>query len=739
MTDLELLDRYRIRGDKAALDRLVDRYYSFVLRVCRRQLRNNADADDAAQQVFGHLLSHAPQVHTNVAAWLHRCAHNVSVSLIRSQMARRRSEQAYLEHGPRTHDGESNGDLLVALDECLATMPDHDRELIIQTQLLRVPQRVMAQQRGVSQQAVAKQVARSLDRLRVAISARGFAVTAAALAATLEGEASATLIAWGAAAAAPHLATTHLATTAASTLATTTKLKLLGTAVASVVLLSLPGTIQQPHVTPPDVNVAQVDDELLAQPPVLAAAPVLVEPRLFVEPPRNGWGDGQAAAPASASRRVPLGRRTNQAAAPTTIAPAQPTPRRSQETEIAQSDPYAPPRRAPSDRNLQERIAPRWGLSPGIPGGGTATPVPLVGTPISTPLPIASPTVVQHPHGSAMPRELGLAKTGPTNAAPIRGARPSSTSQPTTKTGMASSGGAKGGGVSGSGGSGSSGSGSSGSTASVRLTNTPAVKPVPPTTNTGSPHGLPANIVQIRRPAGGEFQVNAPPYGGAISVVNHAKVEPGYYVDRNVASHGGPPGEPLAGTDNFILTLDNPKSMPVIDVPRMVQLSAPTLRMASAMIEHEWIDPNLFQALLVPLDAHDVVTLISDCVADQGNATSITMSVAMQSGVEYGAPGLSPEQLMLIAGDDTLLPENANADAHRVMSIHEDFANALCLPLSDGSLSAINRSVIDGSSLVAMQLSAVPEPAAWQLAVLAGAVTLLVVLARRFRPRPVTD
>lgn len=725
MTDLELLDRYRVRGDKAALDRLVDRYYSFVLRVCRRQLRNNADADDAAQQVFGHLLSHAPQVHTNVAAWLHRCAHNVSVSLVRSQMARRRSEQAYLEHGPRTHDGEANGELLVALDECLATMPDHDRELIIQTQLLRVPQRVMAQQRGVSQQAVAKQVARSLDRLRVAISARGFAVTAAALAATLEGEASATLIAWGTAAAAPHLATTHIATTAASTLATTTKLKLLGTAVASVVLLSLPGTDQQAHVTPPQAAVAQVDDEHLVQPPLLAAAPVLP----FVEQPRNGWGDDQAAAPAREDRRVPLVRRTNQAAAPLTIAPAQPVARKSQGTEIAQSDPYAPQRGAPADRILQERNAPRWGLSQRIPGGGTATPVPLVSTPLSTPLPIASPTEVQHPRGSAAPGALGLAKTATVNAAPVRGPKPSATSQPptsqvTTKTGMASSGG------------GSAGGG--GSSAPVRLSNTPAVKPVPPTANTGSLNGLPANVVQIRRPAGGEFQVNAPPYGGAISVVDHAKVETGY-VDRNVASHGGPPGEPLAHTDNFILTLDNPKSMPVIDVPRMVQLSAPTLRMASAMIEHEWIDPNLAEALLVPLDAHDVVALISDCVSDQGNATSMTMSVAVQSGVDYGSPGVSPEQLMLISGNDPYLTGNTDVDAHRVMSIHEDFANALCMPLPDGSMSAINRSVIDGSSMVAVQLSAVPEPAAWQLAVLAAAATLLVLLTRRFRYRPVTD
>ncbi len=83
MTDLELLDRYRLWGDRVAFDRLVQRYYSLVLRVCRRQLRNEADADDAAQQVFWHLLSQAPQIHSNIAAWLHRCAHNVSVSLVR--------------------------------------------------------------------------------------------------------------------------------------------------------------------------------------------------------------------------------------------------------------------------------------------------------------------------------------------------------------------------------------------------------------------------------------------------------------------------------------------------------------------------------------------------------------------------------------------------------------------------------------------------------------------------------
>jgi RNA polymerase sigma-19 factor, ECF subfamily len=714
MTDLELLDRYRIRGDKAALDRLVERYYGFVLRVCRRQLRNEADADDAAQQVFGHLLSHAPAVHSNVAAWLHGCAHNVSVSLVRSRMAQRRTEQAYLERG--AHGDKTDADLLIALDECLATMPDRDRELIIQTQLLRVPQRVLAAQRGVSQQAVAKQIARSMDRLRLAISARGFVITAAALAAVLESEASATLITVSAAA-----ATTHLA---ATTLATATKLKLLGSAIAGLVLLSLPGTVERAPVAAPAAARAAVDRELAPPPPaMLALAPPPVERRLLVEDARDGWLDEPVDDSPRASRRGMIGPRSaSRVPSPTTIAPAPPANRSARESEIAEPDPFAP-RVAHPGPNWQ-----RWGLSRWSWGVETPVPTPLV----ASPSPVPPSSVVHNAPATAGPGDVVHLRSAHPNAVPLAKPNPAA---------MAPAGGSSGGSAAAvqAASHAPAANSSIGKTADVATAAAPNALPSGASPSS-APRlvGAPSNAPPARGSNAGTIHDDAPAHNSAIVISERPDLD-APYADRNIAPRGGPPLEQLAHIDTFVLTLDDGKSMPVIEVPRMVQLSASMPRTASAVIESDRVDSHLAEAILVPLDAHDLVALISESATDQGQASLLARSVAARSGADYGSPGLSPQQLMQIAGDDSHLDGHAG-DTQIAMSAYEEFADAVRLPWMDGDTGFVGSRAVDGSAAYAVQLSAVPEPAAWELALgAAGAILLALASQRRSRRLRLAD
>ena len=51
-TDRQLLDDFAARGDESAFTALVARHGPMVLRVCRRVLRHEQDAEDAFQATF---------------------------------------------------------------------------------------------------------------------------------------------------------------------------------------------------------------------------------------------------------------------------------------------------------------------------------------------------------------------------------------------------------------------------------------------------------------------------------------------------------------------------------------------------------------------------------------------------------------------------------------------------------------------------------------------------------------
>src|SRR5262245_35915307 len=81
LTDGELLECFIGRRDEAAFEALLCRHGPMVLGVCRRVLRNEADAEDAFQATFLLLVKKATCIRPRgmVGNWLYGVAHSTAL------------------------------------------------------------------------------------------------------------------------------------------------------------------------------------------------------------------------------------------------------------------------------------------------------------------------------------------------------------------------------------------------------------------------------------------------------------------------------------------------------------------------------------------------------------------------------------------------------------------------------------------------------------------------------------
>jgi RNA polymerase sigma factor (sigma-70 family) len=180
--DLVLLERYRRYGDTGAFQRIVERYQRMVLQTCRRVLSDQSDAEDAAQETFIKLAQHAHLVSRHVAAWLHRCAHNSALDMLRARRSRdARERHAGKQTGQHSHEETISVDTCQAIDACMAELPVAHREVLIGYFWLGRTQQDMAERLGISQVAVKKRIDRGLESLRASCVRRGLATAGVVL------------------------------------------------------------------------------------------------------------------------------------------------------------------------------------------------------------------------------------------------------------------------------------------------------------------------------------------------------------------------------------------------------------------------------------------------------------------------------------------------------------------------------------------------------------------------------
>ncbi|MCI0705269.1 MAG: RNA polymerase sigma factor, partial [Planctomycetia bacterium] len=159
-----------------------------VLGVCRRILRNPADADDAFQAAFLVLARKAATIGTRelLAQWLYGVAYNTARKL-RQANTRRATRERPLSESPEPHANTPNphAELLAILDEELGRLPERYRATIVLCDLEGNTRKEAARLMGCPEGTVAGRLARARAMLAARLASRGVAPAVGLLSAIL--------------------------------------------------------------------------------------------------------------------------------------------------------------------------------------------------------------------------------------------------------------------------------------------------------------------------------------------------------------------------------------------------------------------------------------------------------------------------------------------------------------------------------------------------------------------------
>src|SRR5215469_6833014 len=139
MPDRELLAQFACQSNEAAFRVLMDRYGPMVLRVCKRILGNDHDAEDAYQATFFVLASKAgsERWQESVATWLHSLAVWTARKARRADQRRRLREQKAMEKKAIDFSEDvSLRETCGFLGEEIARLPEKYRTPLIQCELV---------------------------------------------------------------------------------------------------------------------------------------------------------------------------------------------------------------------------------------------------------------------------------------------------------------------------------------------------------------------------------------------------------------------------------------------------------------------------------------------------------------------------------------------------------------------------------------------------------------------------
>jgi RNA polymerase sigma-70 factor (ECF subfamily) len=187
LTDGELLECYLTSRDEAAFESLLRRHGPMVLGVCRRVLRNEADAHDAFQATFLVFVRNAVSIvpRARVGNWLYGVAHKTALKAQAMNRQRRSREMQVVAVRQPPATDEALQERLAQLDEALSRLPDKYRTAVVLCDLEEKSLQEAARQLGCPQGTVASRLARARGMLARRLARYGPSVAGGALAAAL--------------------------------------------------------------------------------------------------------------------------------------------------------------------------------------------------------------------------------------------------------------------------------------------------------------------------------------------------------------------------------------------------------------------------------------------------------------------------------------------------------------------------------------------------------------------------
>lgn len=184
-TDIELLHRACADNDPDVFVELVKRYQDFVYNVCYRVLRNEADAQDVAQECFMRLLAKAGTITVSLGGWLHRCATQLSIDTLRSRSHRlkRESEHLAMREGEAT---EYTWETVAPhIDKAMDALPEELRHVVVEHFLRQRSETDIAIELGVSTPAISRRLHEGMEMIRTNLKEIGIMAGAPSLCAML--------------------------------------------------------------------------------------------------------------------------------------------------------------------------------------------------------------------------------------------------------------------------------------------------------------------------------------------------------------------------------------------------------------------------------------------------------------------------------------------------------------------------------------------------------------------------
>lgn len=177
MTDEELLEQYRTNQDYSAFSELYNRHKDEVVRVVRRNLRNDVHAaEDVVQETFCKIHIYADSFHRErrFKNWLFSIAHRVSIDHLR--YAKRRpvcSMSDFVDEG-KDFDPQNNrsdgmdsetAEQIEAMQSALTELPEEDQQILHLMYTEGRPSREAARIMGMTSKTLRSRACRARQRL----------------------------------------------------------------------------------------------------------------------------------------------------------------------------------------------------------------------------------------------------------------------------------------------------------------------------------------------------------------------------------------------------------------------------------------------------------------------------------------------------------------------------------------------------------------------------------------------